>query len=147
MDFGKYEKYMNDRKAVTVENNRRIEKKFAECEKWVADNLINCGCVFTNHSELLQKQSFMIWIDNGISISHKIYKLSECGITPLVLLPYPGCMSILCTSLSYLSQGFSVRGYCSLISRLRSTLVCNISCAFCISSCGISLSLYSSTNS
>ena len=80
MDFGKYEKYMNDRKAVTVENNRRIEKKFAECEKWVADNLINCGCVFTNHSELLQKQSFMIWIDNGISISHKIYKLSECGI-------------------------------------------------------------------
>ena len=51
MDFGKYEKYMNDRKAVTVENNRRIEKKFAECEKWVADNLINCGCVFTNHSE------------------------------------------------------------------------------------------------
>lgn len=86
MDFGKYEKYMNDRKAVTVENNRRIEKKFAECEKWVADNLINCGCVFTNHSELLQKQSFMIWIDNGISISHKIYKLSECGITPLVLL-------------------------------------------------------------
>lgn len=54
MDFGKYEKYMNDRKAVTVENNRRIEKKFAECEKWVADNLINCGCVFTNHSELLQ---------------------------------------------------------------------------------------------
>lgn len=89
MDFGKYEKYMNDRKAVTVENNRRIEKKFAECEKWVADNLINCGCVFTNHSELLQKQSFMIWIDNGISISHKIYKLSECGITPLVLLPYP----------------------------------------------------------
>ena len=82
MDFGKYEKYMNDRKAVTVENNRRIEKKFA-------DNLINCGCVFTNHSELLQKQSFMIWIDNGISISHKIYKLSECGITPLVLLPYP----------------------------------------------------------
>ena len=76
MDFGKYEKYMNDRKAVTVENNRRIEKKFAECEKWVADNLINCGCVFTNHSELLQKQSFMIWI-------------SECGITPLVLLPYP----------------------------------------------------------
>lgn len=39
MDFGKYEKYMNDRKAVTVENNRRIEKKFAECEKWVADNL------------------------------------------------------------------------------------------------------------
>ena len=47
---------MNDRKAVTVENNRRIEKKFAECEKWVADNLINCGCVFTNHSELLQKQ-------------------------------------------------------------------------------------------
>lgn len=53
MDFGKYEKYMNDRKAVTVENNRRIEKKFAECEKWVADNLINCGCVFTNHSELL----------------------------------------------------------------------------------------------
>lgn len=84
MDFGKYEKYMNDRKAVTVENNRRIEKKFAECEKWVADNLINCGCVFTNHSELLQKQSFMIWIDNGISISHKIYKLSECGITPLV---------------------------------------------------------------
>lgn len=43
----------------------------------------------TNHSELLQKQSFMIWIDNGISISHKIYKLSECGITPLVLLPYP----------------------------------------------------------
>lgn len=83
MDFGKYEKYMNDRKAVTVENNRRIEKKFAECEKWVADNLINCGCVFTNHSELLQKQSFMIWIDNGISISHKIYKLSECGITLL----------------------------------------------------------------
>ncbi len=73
MDFGKYEKYMNDRKAVTVENNRRIEKKFAECEKWVADNLINCGCVFTNHSELLQKQSFMIWIDNGISISHKKY--------------------------------------------------------------------------
>lgn len=57
MDFGKYEKYMNDRKAVTVEK--------------------------------LQKQSFMIWIDNGISISHKIYKLSECGITPLVLLPYP----------------------------------------------------------
>ena len=54
MDFGKYEKYMNDRKAVTVENNRRIEKKFAECEKWVADNLINCGCVFTNHSELLR---------------------------------------------------------------------------------------------
>ena len=85
----RYEKYMNDRKAVTVENNRRIEKKFAECEKWVADNLINCGCVFTNNSELLQKQSFMIWIDNGISISHKIYKLSECGITPLVLLPYP----------------------------------------------------------
>ena len=39
--------------------------------------------------ELLQEQSFMIWIDNGISISHKIYKLSECGITPLVLLPYP----------------------------------------------------------
>lgn len=72
MDFGKYEKYMNDRKAVTVENNRRIEKKFAECEKWVADNLINCGCVFTNHSELLQKQSFMIWIDNGISISHNL---------------------------------------------------------------------------
>ena len=62
MDFGKYEKYMNDRKAVTVENNRRIEKKFAECEKWVADNLINCGCVFTNHSELLQKQSFMIYV-------------------------------------------------------------------------------------
>jgi hypothetical protein len=44
---------------------------------------------FGKHSELLQKQSFMIWIDNGISISHKIYKLSECGITPLVLLPYP----------------------------------------------------------
>lgn len=53
MDYKEYEKYMNDRKAVTVENNRRIEKKFAECEKWVADNLINCGCVFTNHSELL----------------------------------------------------------------------------------------------
>lgn len=89
MDYKEYEKYMNDRKAVTVENNRRIEKKFAECKKWVADNLINCGCVFTNHSELLQEQSFMIWIDNGISISHKMYKLSECGITPLVLLPYP----------------------------------------------------------
>ena len=89
MDYKEYEKYMNDRKAVTVENNRRIEKKFAECEKCVADNLINCGCVFTNHSELLQEQSFMIWIDNGISISHKIYKLSECDITPLVLLPYP----------------------------------------------------------
>lgn len=40
MDYKEYEKYMNDRKAVTVENNRRIEKKFAECEKWVADNLI-----------------------------------------------------------------------------------------------------------
>jgi hypothetical protein len=44
---------------------------------------------YTKEAELLQKQSFMIWIDNGISISHKIYKLSECGITPLVLLPYP----------------------------------------------------------
>ena len=92
MDFGKYEKYMNDRKAVTVENNRRIEKKFAECEKWVADNLINCGCVFTNHSELLQKQSFMIWIDNGISISHKIYKLSECGITGAYHILFLSCI-------------------------------------------------------
>lgn len=89
MDYKEYEKYMNDRKAVTVENNLRIEKKFAECEKWVADNLINCGCVFTNHSELLQEHSFMIWIDSGVSISHKIYKLSECSIAPLVLLPYP----------------------------------------------------------
>ena len=33
MDYKEYEKYMNDRKAVTVENNLRIEKKFAECEK------------------------------------------------------------------------------------------------------------------
>ena len=36
MDYKEYEKYMNDRKAVTVENNRRIEKKFAECEKLTA---------------------------------------------------------------------------------------------------------------
>lgn len=40
MDYKEYEKYMIDRKAVKVENDRRIEKKFAECEKWVADNLI-----------------------------------------------------------------------------------------------------------
>lgn len=104
MDFGKYEKYMNDRKAVTVENNRRIEKKFAECEKWVADNLINCGCVFTNHSELLQKQSFMIWIDNGISISHKIYKLSECGITPSCTAAL-SCQNIKITPKASSSQG------------------------------------------
>lgn len=104
MDFGKYEKYMNDRKAVTVENNRRIEKKFAECEKWVADNLINCGCVFTNHSELLQKQSFMIWIDNGISISHKIYKLSLNVVLPLLY-----CCLIL-SEYKNNPQGFKPRG-------------------------------------
>jgi hypothetical protein len=89
MDYKEYEKYMIDRKAVKVENDRRIEKKFAECEKWVADNLINSGCVYTKHAELLQEQSFMVWIDRGNSISHKIYKLSECGIEPLVLLSYP----------------------------------------------------------
>lgn len=53
MDYKEYEKYMIDRKAVKVENDRRIEKKFAECEKWVADNLINSGCVYTKHAELL----------------------------------------------------------------------------------------------
>lgn len=89
MDYREYEKYMIDRKAVKVENDRRIEKKFAECEKWVADNLINSGCVYTKHAELLQEQSFMVWIDRGNSISHKIYKLSECGIEPLALLSYP----------------------------------------------------------
>lgn len=89
MDYKEYEKYMIDRKAVKVENDRRIEKKFAECEKWVADNLINSGCVYTKHAELLREQSFMVWIDRGNSISHKIYKLSECGIEPLVLLSYP----------------------------------------------------------
>ena len=89
MDFGKYEKYMNDRKAVTVENNRRIEKKFAECEKWVADNLINCGCVFTNHSELLQKQSFMIWIDTALAFLIKYINFLN------VVLPLLYCCLIL----------------------------------------------------
>lgn len=35
------------------------------------------------------KHPFMVWIDRGNSISHKIYKLSECGIEPLALLSYP----------------------------------------------------------
>ena len=88
MDFEKYEKYMNARAAVRKENERRIAEKFSECEKYIAENYIDCGCVFTKHDENLKKQGFLIWQDNG-TISHKWLTLKECGITPLELLPYP----------------------------------------------------------
>ncbi len=88
MDYKEYEKYINERMKIKAENERRIKEKFSECEKWVADNLINCGCVFTRHEENLKKQGFMIWQDNG-TISHKWLTLKECGIAPLELLPYP----------------------------------------------------------
>ncbi len=88
MDFEKYEKYMNARAAVKKENERRIAEKFSECEKYIAENYIACGCVFTKHDENLKKQGFMIWQDNG-TISHKWLTLKECGITPIELLPYP----------------------------------------------------------
>ena len=45
MDFEKYEKYMDARAAVRKENERRIAEKFSECEKYVADNFVCCGCV------------------------------------------------------------------------------------------------------
>ena len=89
MDYKEYEKYINERMRIKAENERRIKEKFSECEKWVADNLVGCGCVFTNHAENLQKQGFMIWIDRGYNISHKWYNLKDCGIAPLDLLPYP----------------------------------------------------------
>ena len=60
MDYKKYEKYINERMRIKAENERRIKEKFSECEKWVADNLIDCGCVFTNHADNLQKQGFKI---------------------------------------------------------------------------------------
>ena len=88
MDFEKYEKYMDARAAVRKENERRIGENFSECEKYVADNFVCCGCVFTKHDENLKKQGFMIWQDNG-TISHKWLTLKECGIAPLELLPYP----------------------------------------------------------
>jgi len=88
MDFERYEKYMNARAAVRKENERRIAEKFSECEKYVAENFVSCGCVFTKHDENLKKQGFMIWQDNG-TISHKWLTLKECGIAPLELLPYP----------------------------------------------------------
>ena len=88
MDFEKYEKYMNARAAVRKENERRIAEKFSECEKYVVENYISCGCVFTKHDENLKKQGFLIWQDNG-TISHKWLTLKECGIAPLELLPYP----------------------------------------------------------
>ncbi len=88
MDFEKYEKYMNARAAVRKENERRIAEKFSECEKYISENYIDCGCVFTKHDENLKKQGFLIWQDNG-TISHKWLTLKECGIAPLELLPYP----------------------------------------------------------
>ncbi len=88
MDFEKYEKYMNARAAVRKENERRIAEKFSECEKYISENYIGCGCVFTKHDENLKKQGFLIWQDNG-TISHKWLTLKECGIAPLELLPYP----------------------------------------------------------
>lgn len=88
MDFEKYEKYMDARAAVRKENERRIAEKFSECEKYISENYIDCGCVFTKHDENLKKQGFLIWQDNG-TISHKWLTLKECGIAPLELLPYP----------------------------------------------------------
>ena len=43
MDYKEYEKYINERMRIKAENERRIKEKFSECEKWVADNLIDCG--------------------------------------------------------------------------------------------------------
>lgn len=55
MNYTEYEKYMDEFKAVIDENERRIETKFAECEKWVAENLINCGCVYHKHSGIFAR--------------------------------------------------------------------------------------------
>lgn len=41
MDYKEYEKYINERMRIKAENERRIKEKFSECEKWVADNLID----------------------------------------------------------------------------------------------------------
>lgn len=89
MNYTEYEKYMDEFKAVIDENERRIETKFAGCEKWVAENLIDCGYVYHKHSEFLREQKFMIWIRRGINTHHRVYTLSECGINPLLLLSYP----------------------------------------------------------
>ena len=56
MDVEKYEKYMNTWAAVGKENERRIAEKFSECEKYIAENYTDCGCVFTKHDENLKKQ-------------------------------------------------------------------------------------------
>lgn len=88
MDFEKYEKYMNARAAVRKENERRIAEKFSECEKYIAENYTDCGCVFNKHDEYLKEQGFLIWQHYG-TISHKWLTFKECGISPLELLPYP----------------------------------------------------------
>lgn len=89
MKLKEYNEYWDKIHAIRIENERRIAEKFSECEKWVSDNLIDCGCVFNKHDESLRKQGFMIWIHRGNDISHKWYTLKECGIAPLDLLPYP----------------------------------------------------------
>lgn len=76
MDYKEYEKYMIDRKAVKVENDRRIEKKFAECEKWVADNLINSGCVYTKHAELLTNVRLCCHKSYNIIFTHNMNSCS-----------------------------------------------------------------------
>lgn len=91
MTKSEYEKYMDVRATVRKENERRIAEKFSECEKYVSENYINCGCVYNRHEKNLMEQGFMIWCDNGVSVSHKWLTLKECGISPLELLPYPEC--------------------------------------------------------
>lgn len=73
-----------------IQNEKQlIKNKISEIELYCKNNLpVSRGLVYTRLDEEIKKNQFLIWIEQGIHITHRYIKFAETGIEPIEGLKY-----------------------------------------------------------
>ena len=66
-----------------------IKSKISEVEEYCKNNLpVSRGLVYTRLEDEVKRNQFLIWIEQGIHITHRYIKFAEAGINPVEGLNY-----------------------------------------------------------
>jgi len=66
-----------------------IKNKISEIELYCKNNLPSSrGLVYTRLEDEVKRNQFLIWIEQGIHITHRYIKFAEAGINPVEGLNY-----------------------------------------------------------
>jgi len=73
-----------------IQNEKQlIKNKIQEIELYCKNNLpVSRGLVYTRLDEEIKRNQFLIWIEQGIHITHRYIKFNEVGINPVEGLNY-----------------------------------------------------------